>query len=71
MPRVSKKTEPVETPEPPKKTETKKTEPKKKMDKSKMKVETDPKVLNKHLKEKDKELAKIKMLVDKMVKVIE
>lgn len=47
-----------------------KPEPKKK-DSKKTEVETDPKVLHKNLKQKDKELHKIRMLVEKMVKVME
>ena len=69
MSRASKKpTELVETSE---KVEPKNKNKMKEPKKKEKKLETDPRVLNKHIKERDKELAKIKMLVDKMVKVIE
>jgi hypothetical protein len=45
--------------------------PKPKPKKEKHMEEEDPKVLQKHLKIKDKEIAKIKLLVEKMVKIIE
>ena len=79
MPRVYKNTKIVETPPenktdpPPSKNKMEKVEPKsepKKRSEPKH-METDPKVLHKHLKEKDKELSKIKMLLEKMVKVVD
>ena len=73
-PRASKKqTEIVpenKTEPPPPKPEPKKKDSKTKESKTK-EMETDPKLLHKHIKEKDKELHKIRMLVEKMVKVME
>lgn len=83
MPRVYKSAKIVDTPpenkmekdEPKKKSEKvePKPEPSKKRSEHKKKdvMETDFKVLHKNLKEKDKELTKIKTLVDKINKIMD